>query len=110
MTTPRGVNFQVAPADLPTWPGRITPGINRGYKTLRPDGTLSAVTAACSPVIYRGGLFPSELNGDAFICEPSGNLVKRIRMSERDGVDVGTNAYDHTEFLTSTDERFRPVS
>ncbi|MEO7598611.1 MAG: c-type cytochrome, partial [Opitutus sp.] len=110
LKSPRGINFQVAPADLPTWPGRITPGVNRGYKTLRSDGTLPAVTAACSPVIYRGGVFPEEFAGDAFICEPSGNLVKRIRISERNGLTVGRNAYEGAEFLTSTDERFRPVS
>lgn len=105
-----GTNFQLAPASLPVWPGRVTPGINRGYKTLRPDGTLPAVTAACGPVIYRGALFPEEFRGNAFICEPSGNLVKRIVLTERDGAIKGTNAYEHTEFLTSTDERFRPVS
>ena len=110
LVEPQGINVQVAPADLPTWPGRITPGVNRGYKTLRPDGTLPSVTAACSPVIYRGELFPPEFRGDAFICEPSGNLIKRIRLVNEKGVPHGTNAYEHSEFLTSTDERFRPVS
>lgn len=105
-----GTNFQPAPATLPVWPGRITPGVNRGYKTLRPDGTLPAVTAACSPVIYRGTLFPPEFRGDAFICEASVNLVKRIVLTDRDGRMQGANAYPKTEFLTSTDERFRPVS
>lgn len=107
---PQGTNVRVAPADLPTWPGRITPGVNRGYQNLRPDGTLPSVTAACSPAIYRSELFPTDFHGDAFICEPSGNLVKRIRLTEQDGVPVGTNAYERTEFLVSTDERFRPVS
>ena len=110
LTNPQGTNVQVAPADLPTWPGRITPGVNRGYKTLRSDGTLPSVTAACSPVIYRGELFPAEFRGDAFICEPAGNLIKRIHLVNHDGVPQGTNAYEHSEFLTSTDERFRPVS
>ena len=110
LTAPHGTNVQLAPDDLSTWPSRLTPGINRGYRTLRPNGTLAAVTAACSPVIYRGSLFPAEFHGDAFICEPAGNLVKRIRLTERDGVLVGTNAYEQSEFLTSTDERFRPVS
>ena len=31
-------------------------------------------------------------------------------MTERDGIAVGHNAYDGHEFLTSTDERFRPVN
>lgn len=105
-----GTNVQVAPARLPTFPGRVTPGINRGYNTLDKDGKLMSVTAACGPMIYRGGLFPAEFRGDAFIAEPSGNLIKRIKITERDGAITGTNAYEGTEFLTSTDERFRPVS
>lgn len=110
LTTRTGTGFQLAPPDLPLWPGRITPGVNRGYKTLRPDGTLPAVTAACSPVIYRGTLFPREFWSDAFICDPSVNVVKRIVLVERDATVRGSNAYEKTEFMTSRDERFRPVS
>ncbi|MCX6954700.1 MAG: c-type cytochrome [Verrucomicrobia bacterium] len=105
-----GTNVQVAPARLPTYPGRVTPGINRGYNTLDKEGKLMSVTAACGPVIYRGELFPPEFRGDAFIAEPSGNLIKRIKLTEQDGAITGTNAYEGAEFLTSTDERFRPVS
>jgi mono/diheme cytochrome c family protein len=71
---------------------------------------MNAVTAACGPVIYRGGLFPADFLGNAFICEPAGNLIKRIIMSERDGGMTGRNGYLGSEFLTSTDERFRPVN
>jgi glucose/arabinose dehydrogenase/mono/diheme cytochrome c family protein len=105
-----GSNVQVVPANLRVWPNRVTPGINRGYKSLDEDGKLYAVTAACAPVIYRGALFPAEYSGDAFICEPAGNLIKRIVLDERDGDVSGRNAYLDTEFLTSTDERFRPVN
>jgi len=108
--TATGTNVQVAPARLPTFPGRVTPGINRGYNTLDKEGKLMSVTAACGPVIYRGGLFPAEFRGDAFIAEPSGNLIKRIKLTEKDGTVTGANAYEGTEFLTSTDERFRPVN
>ncbi|MBL9200914.1 MAG: c-type cytochrome [Opitutaceae bacterium] len=105
-----GTNIQLVPARLATFPGRVTPGINRGYNTLDKDGKLTAVTAACGPVIYRGALFPAEFRGDAFIAEPSGNLIKRIKLTEQDGAVAGANAYEGTEFLTSTDERFRPVN
>ncbi len=108
--TGAGTNVQLAPATLRVWPGRVTPGINRGYKTLDSAGKMYAVTAACGPVIYRGALFPAEFRGDAFICEPAGNLIKRIKLTEKDGALRGTNAYDGQEFLTSTDERFRPVN
>lgn len=35
--------------------------------------------------------------------------MKRVIISEQAGVLTGTNAYEEKEFLTSTDERFRPV-
>jgi glucose/arabinose dehydrogenase/mono/diheme cytochrome c family protein len=105
-----GANVQLVPANLKVWPGRVTPGINRGYNTLDADGKLYAVTAACGPVIYRGSLLPEEFRGDAFIAEPSGNLIKRIKVADKAGAVTGTNAYEGTEFLTSTDERFRPVN
>ncbi len=105
-----GVNVQLVPANLKVWPGRVTPGINRGYKTLDEEGKMYAVTAACGPVIYRGSLFPAEFRGDGFIAEPAGNLIKRIKLEDKDGAILGKNAYEGTEFMTSTDERFRPVN
>lgn len=107
---PAGSAVQLVPAKLKVWPGRVTPGINRGYQSLDPEGKMSAVTAACGPVVYRGGLFPAEFRGNVFVCEPSGNLIKRIVLDEGDGTVKGRNAYEGTEFLTSTDERFRPVN
>ncbi|MFG0329997.1 MAG: PVC-type heme-binding CxxCH protein [Phycisphaerales bacterium] len=98
--------------DFATWPIRITPGVNRGYRnaTLRDDFTLATVTAACGPAIYRGDLFPPEFHGDAFICEPAGNLIKRNTLTERPHGPIGRAAYEREEFLASTDERFRPVN
>jgi mono/diheme cytochrome c family protein/glucose/arabinose dehydrogenase len=107
---PAGINHAVVPPLLPIWPGRPTPGITRGYQMLRADGTHGSMTAACGPLVYRGDLFPADFHGNAFVAEPTGNLVKRIRLTERDGVVTGENAYEQTEFLTSTDERFRPVN
>jgi mono/diheme cytochrome c family protein len=117
-----GIGFQVM-KDQTCWPAGPTPGVNRGYLedskkpdgtpvkgTLRPDGSLQAVTATCGPAIYRGDLFPAEYRGNAFIPEPSGNLVKRLILTEKDGVVTAKNAYEGKEFLTSTDERFRPVN
>jgi mono/diheme cytochrome c family protein/glucose/arabinose dehydrogenase len=104
------INFQVV-KDQTVWPSHPTPGVNRGYSgSLRDDGTLKACTATCGATIYRGDLFPPEYRGNAFIPEPSVNLVKRIIVSESDAVLKGTNAAEGSEFLTSTDERFRPVN
>ena len=97
--------------DAGVWPIRVTPGVNRGYqKGVLKDWRLANRTGVCSPLIYRGGLLPFE--GDAFICEPCGNVVRRVVMTEQDGVMRGENAYEaeQREFLASTDERFRPVN
>jgi glucose/arabinose dehydrogenase/mono/diheme cytochrome c family protein len=111
LVEPRGANVQlVNPRELTVWPSRVTIGVNRGYRMLREDGTLPVVTAACGPVIYRGSLFPQDFHGNAFIAEPAGNLVKRAIVDAREGVPSARNAYEGTEFLTSTDERFRPVN
>jgi mono/diheme cytochrome c family protein/glucose/arabinose dehydrogenase len=106
-----GVNVAVA-RDQWTWPGRINPGVNRAYQpgTLRDDFRLAKFTAACGTLIYRGDVLGSQFYGNAFVCEPSGNFIRRNLLLEQDGVVVATNAYDKDEFLTSTDERFRPVN
>lgn len=105
-----GANVALVPGNLRIWPGRVTPGVNRGYKSLDADGRITSMTAASGPVVYRGALFPEEFRGDAFVPEPSANLIKRIKLVEKDGVVTGSNAYEGREFLTSTDERFRPVN
>ena len=106
-----GVNVSIA-RDQSTWPGRVNPGVNRGYErgTLREDYRLAKFTAACGTLIYRGDLLGSNFYGNAFICEPAGNFIRRNILTERDGLISATNAYDKDEFLTSTDERFRPVN
>lgn len=105
------INAKVA-ADQTLYPSHPTPGVNRGYdpKSLRADGTLTKPTGTCGALIYRGDAFPAAYRGNAFIPEPCANLVKRFTMSENDGIVKATNTAKTTEFLTSTDERFRPVN
>ena len=93
------------------WPVRPTPGVNRGYQTgvLRPDGRLARYTAASSPTVYRGDRLPAELRGNVFVTDPAANVVSRIIIQDDGTKLVARKAYEHTEFLTSTDERFRPV-
>ena len=107
----KGANVRINP-DQTVWPGRITTGVNRGYRpnVLREDGTLSRYTGACGTLIYRGSNFPDDFLGDGFICEPTANFVRRNKVVEHDGIVSASNAYDQSEFLTSTDERFRPVN
>ncbi len=98
--------------DGTTWPAIPTPTVNRGYRegTLRADGTLASVTAACGPTIFRSPAFGEEFNGNAFICEPAGQLVKRLVISPRGDTLDAKNVYKNAEFVRSTDERFRPVN
>lgn len=104
-----GFNQNIVP-DNRTYPIRPTPGVNRGYQPGVLDDSLRLVnfTAACGPVIYTGGLFGPEWEGNAFVAEPAANLIKRNILKE-EGVKVtGRQAYQGREFLASDDERFRP--
>jgi mono/diheme cytochrome c family protein/glucose/arabinose dehydrogenase len=111
LDSPAGVNVQIALNK--TYPSRVNPGVNRGYVDngdLNHDGKLQRPTASCGPTIYRGAAFPAEYRGNAFICEPAGNLVSRQVLTQ-DGVAIKAEdaRHDGIDFLTSTDERFRPV-
>ena len=102
------------------YPGRVTPGINRAYMsrkngydadTLDPlSHKLIDATGACGPVIYRGNQFPSSYQGAAFICESAAQLVKLVNIEAKEGKLTGSHPLKDREFLTSTDERFRPVN
>ncbi|MEX2512089.1 MAG: hypothetical protein WD398_04220 [Cyclobacteriaceae bacterium] len=95
------------------WPANPA-GVNRGYRdgVLREDGTLIRATAASGTVIYRGDQFGEEYVGNAFSPEPGANLIKRYVIEDRPGeIEAEARyAYEGREFLTSTDERFRPVN
>ncbi|MBC7884329.1 MAG: DUF1080 domain-containing protein [Saprospiraceae bacterium] len=93
------------------FPRIATPGVNRGYEqgVLDSEGKLVNVTAACGVSIYGGGLFPDAFNGNAFSPEPSAQLIKRVILVDHSGEISGKLPYENREFLTSTDERFRPV-
>lgn len=102
------------------WPARVTPGVNRAYvskahgfdSNILDPATykLISATAASGMAIYRGTNFPKEWFGTAFTTEPSCNLVKAIRIEEKDGMLKGSHPTGNREFLASTDERFRPVN
>jgi mono/diheme cytochrome c family protein/glucose/arabinose dehydrogenase len=105
-----GLNTKAASEQF-VWPIRVNPGINRGYRPeMLRDFKLKECTAACGPWVYRSDLFPADAYGNAFICEPAGNLVKRLVLNPDKGLVKGTPFYDQQEFVASTDERFRPVN
>ncbi|HEX6068559.1 MAG TPA: c-type cytochrome [Longimicrobiaceae bacterium] len=107
----RGVYERLTP-NVPVWPVRPTPGVNRGYqeRVLREDLTLAQYTAAGSPTAYVGDRLPAELRNNVFVAEAAGNVVGRFVVSEDpDGMLSARPAYERSDFLASTDERFRPV-
>ncbi len=97
--------------DRRIYPIRPNPAVNRGYipGTLDKEGRLLEFTAACSPLFYRGTALPQEYYGNVFVCEPSGNLVKRNMVEENGLLLSAHDPHPGKEFLASTDERFRPV-
>jgi mono/diheme cytochrome c family protein len=106
-----GFNIRIV-NDNRVFPIRPTPGVNRGYMKGVLDDSLRLVnfTAACGPFVYRGGLFGPAYAYNAFVAEPSANLIKRNIISEKGNILKGVEAYHGKEFLASVDERFRPVS
>ena len=66
--------------DRRVFPIRPNLAVNRGYipSTLNDKGSLIEFTSACSPFITRDNLYyPRDFIGNALVCEPAGNLIKR---------------------------------
>ncbi len=97
--------------DRRIYPVRPNPAVNRGYipGTLDAQGRLLEFTAACSPLVYRGTALPSAYEGNVFVCEPAGNLIKRNVVEEKGWMLTAYDPHPGKEFLAATDERFRPV-
>ena len=104
-----GLNVGVADSNR-VYPIRPTLAANRGYipGALDDEGRIKEFTSACSPLIYRGALFP-EFAGNGFVCGTVGNLIKRNVLTDGELAVTGTFAYPDRDFIASTDERFRPV-
>ena len=93
-------------------PIRSNTAVNRGYVpgTLDEAGKLLEFASACGPLVYRGTALPESYRGDAFVCEPTANLIKQNNVFEEGFLLRAEGAWRDREFLASTDERFRPVS
>jgi putative membrane-bound dehydrogenase-like protein len=82
--------------------------ISRAWTT----STLHAnqFTAACGVQIYRGDALPPEFQGNAFTCDPTGNLVHREVLTAAGGTFTSSATDGDQEFLASPDTWFRPVN
>ncbi|HUG90966.1 MAG TPA: PVC-type heme-binding CxxCH protein [Planctomycetaceae bacterium] len=83
------------------------------YRKRLPPTELVATgffTSATGVTIYRGGAYPADFRGNAFIGDVGGNLVHRKRLEPAGASFAAVRADESTEFLTSTDNWFRPVN
>ncbi|MFM7564514.1 MAG: c-type cytochrome, partial [Planctomycetota bacterium] len=75
------------------------------------SGAPGRPTSACSAEIYRDQKLGPNFYGDAFVCEPVNQLVHRMELT-REGISFRgdrAKSEQRSEFLTSTDNWFRPV-
>lgn len=93
------------------YPIRPNAAVNRGYVpgTLDGNGHLIEYASAAAPFVYRGHALGELYLGNAFVCEPTGNLIRRNLLSEVGWLLSAKQARARKEFLASTDERFRPI-
>jgi len=71
---------------------------------------MGLVTAACAPHIYRGDQFPPEYRGMHFSCECAYNLIHLCRLEPEGAGYKAVRAIENAEFLTSSEQWFRPVN
>jgi putative membrane-bound dehydrogenase-like protein len=67
-------------------------------------------TSATGVTIYRGTSYPEQFRNNAFIGDVGGNLVHRKILTKDGSHYVATRADKGVEFITSTDNWFRPVN
>ncbi len=106
------LNFpdQLADGFQAVWPIIATPDVQGGNERLRPNNTLNHFTACSGQSIYRGDGFPKDFTGDYIVCEPVGRIVRRAKVYDVKGQTFMKNAYDSSEFISSSDMNFRPVN
>ncbi|MDT0539416.1 c-type cytochrome [Croceitalea sp. P059] len=86
--------------------------VNRGYlpNMLHEDGKLKRFTSACGPVYLEGTSFPDDYQSNVMVCAPEANLIKRNILDFNKLKITGRQAWMGKEFISSSDEAFRPVN
>ena len=100
------------PADFDTvWPLVGAADVQGGTNRFRPEnGTLNHFTASCGHTVFRGDRLPKDMQGNVFLPEPVGRLIRRATVEVKDGITTVNNPYSESEFIRSTDLNFRPMN
>ena len=85
------------------------PDVQGGRRRVNKRGGLNNFTGCAGQGIYRGDRLPADLKGDLIIPEPVGRLIRRAKVTRKNGRTVLTNAYPGTEFIRTRDINFRPL-
>lgn len=73
------------------------------------DSHQGFFSAACAVTIWRGGSFPTSYRGQAFSCDPTGNLIHADKLVPQGLTFAAVPMFEKREFLASRDDWFRPV-
>ncbi|MEX1095958.1 MAG: PVC-type heme-binding CxxCH protein [Planctomycetales bacterium] len=90
-----------------TWEFVAKPGARTGS---RPEYPIGYFTSATGVTVYRGGAYPPEFRGNAFVGDVGGNLVHRKTLEPDGPTFIARRADEGAEFVASTDTWFRPVN
>ncbi|RDC64156.1 DUF7133 domain-containing protein [Adhaeribacter pallidiroseus] len=107
------LNFkdQYTPEFAIPWPIIGNVDAQGGKEALRPeDNTLNHFTSGCGQSIFRGDRLPADMQGDYFIPEPVGRVIKRGKVSNKEGKIYLKDAYEKKDWLASADMNFRPIN
>lgn len=93
-------------------PNRVYP-ISKLLERFNEPNAANTVTSGCGVGVYRDTVLGEEYYGDSFTCEPVGNLVYRLKLTEQaDGAEVRgarVASEEDSEFMASRDNWTRPV-
>ncbi|GEO02612.1 hypothetical protein AAE02nite_02760 [Adhaeribacter aerolatus] len=107
------LNFkdQFAPEFMVPWPIIGNLDAQGGPSALRPeDNTLNRFTSGAGQSIFRGDRLPADMQGDYFIPEPVGRIIKRGRVTNENGKIILKDVYEKKDWLASADFNFRPMN
>ncbi len=91
--------------------GKTFPAMTWDQQAYRQIDWVGSFTAAAGCVIYDGGSWPTEYNGDYFTTEPTINIVHHARLTPQ-GSSYTFNKLpgrEETEFIRSKDMWWRPI-